>query len=489
MSYPKPLSEKSLNRLYMQAGLSTETCAFLHSLFAACANLYGTIALRDVWSVYQELKSDVPRIHRRDLIAFSSIVRREVQPYWVYEIEELYTEEPHNDLDRHIVSKELIGAGYGKMFSFYALMDERDDRPYCVPDDFLSYAEPTASVEEKSLADFIGNLKSTAMECAPKQRKTYPNENRGKKLNEFSFLNLNERFNLDYYKKVPATYSALLAEYSGTEAEKIMRFHQRAENVGHLRTTDMIQNVLIELCEVGVRLTEPHNDLDRHIVSKELIGAGYGKMFSFYALMDERDDRPYCVPDDFLSYAEPTASVEEKSLADFIGNLKSTAMECAPKQRKTYPNENRGKKLNEFSFLNLNERFNLDYYKKVPATYSALLAEYSGTEAEKIMRFHQRAENVGHLRTTDMIQNVLIELCEVGVRLTEKQQDTLMQLIVQYHNGSRLWCTCGWKPDELAAKFSGIGAFPGQEASSPEGMMDEKDIIRKMKELGLKVLE
>ena len=68
-------------------------------------------------------------------------------------------------------------------------------------------------------------------------------------------------------------------------------------------------------------------------------------------------------------------------------------------------------------------------------------------------------------------------------------RDTLMQLIVQYHNGSRLWCTCGWKPDELAAKFSGIGAFPGQEASSPEGMMDEKDIIRKMKELGLKVLE
>ena len=97
-------------------------------------------------------------------------------------------------------------------------------------------------------------------------------------------------------------------------------------------------------------------------------------------------------------------------------------MECAPKQRKTYPNENRGKKLNEFSFLNLNERFNLDYYKKVPATYSALLAEYSGTEAEKIMRFHRRAENVGHLRTTDMIQNVLIELCEVGARLTEKQK-------------------------------------------------------------------
>ena len=264
MSYPKPLSEKSLERLYTQAGLSTEARDFLHSLFAACANLYGAIALRDVWSVYQELKSGAPRIHRRDLIAFSTIVRREVQPYRVYEIEELYTEEPHNDLDRHIVSKELIGAGYGKMFSFYALMDELGNQPYCVPEYFLSYAVSSASAEESVLSNFIGNLKSTAKECAPKQRKTYPNENRGKKLSEFSFLNLDEQFNLEYYKKVPATYSALLEEYSGTEAEKIMRSYRRTENIGYLRTTDMIQNVLIELCEVGVRLTETqHSTLMR----------------------------------------------------------------------------------------------------------------------------------------------------------------------------------------------------------------------------------
>ena len=260
MSYPKPLSEKSLNRLYMQAGLSTETCAFLHTLFAACANLYGTISLRDVWSVCQELKIDAPRIHQHDLIAFSAIVRREVQPYRVYEIEELYSEEPHNDLDRHITSKELISAGYGKMFPFYALMDERVDHPYCIPEDFLSFAVPTASAEEKSLTDFIENLTSTAEECTPKQRKPYSNENRGKKLNEFSFLNLNERLNLEYYKKVPVTYSALLDEYNGSEAEKIMRFHRRAENVGHLRAKDIIRNMLVELCEVGVRLTEKQQD-------------------------------------------------------------------------------------------------------------------------------------------------------------------------------------------------------------------------------------
>ena len=331
MSYPKPLSEKSLKRLYTQAGLSTEACDFLHSLFAACANLYGAIALRDVWSVYQELKSEAPRIRRQDLAAFSAIVRREVQPYQVYEIEELYTEEPHNNLDRHIVSKELIGTGYGKMSSFYVLMDG------------------------------LGN-------------------------------------------------------------------------------------------------------------------------------------HPYCVPDNFLSYAAPSASAVEKSLADFIGNLESAAEECAPRQRKAYPNENRGKKLGTFSFLNLSERFDLEYYKKVPATYSALLEGYSGTETEKIMRFHRRAENIGYLRSTDIIQNVLIELCEVGVRLTEKQQDTLMRLIVQYHNGSRLWCLRGWKPNELADMHgnSGVPSIsfgPGLQQAFADGIMDKGDLVRKIQELGWKVME
>ena len=164
------------------------------------------------------------------------------------------------------------------------------------------------------------------------------------------------------------------------------------------------------------------------------------------------------------------------------------------KAGKAYPNENRGKKLGTFSFLNLSERFNLEYYKKVPATYSALLAKYSGTEAEKIMRFHRRAENIGYLRSTDIIQNVLIELCEVGVRLTEKQQDTLMRLMMQYHNGSRLWCLRGWKPNELADMHgnSGVPSIsfgPGLQQAFADGIMDKGDLVRKIQELGWKVIE
>ena len=106
MSYPKPLSEKTIERLYHEAGISNEMQTYLHTLFAACANLYGALSLRDTWSLYQGI-TGAPKIRRKDLIAFSSIVRREKQPYYVFEIEELYTEEPHNELDRHINCRHM----------------------------------------------------------------------------------------------------------------------------------------------------------------------------------------------------------------------------------------------------------------------------------------------------------------------------------------------------------------------------------------------
>lgn len=43
MSYPKPLSEKSLQRKYAEAGLSEEKAGFLRDFFTACTNLYGAL--------------------------------------------------------------------------------------------------------------------------------------------------------------------------------------------------------------------------------------------------------------------------------------------------------------------------------------------------------------------------------------------------------------------------------------------------------------
>lgn len=78
----------------------------------------------------------------------------------MFEIEELYSDESHNELNRHIVSGDIVGTGYGKLRNFYDLMDGLCSWEYCVP----------------------------------KHGKSIPNEHKGIKLGEFSFLNADERF-------------------------------------------------------------------------------------------------------------------------------------------------------------------------------------------------------------------------------------------------------------------------------------------------------
>lgn len=333
MPYPKPLSEKTLEKRYAQSGLSAEVQNTLHTLFAACANLYGVITLRDAWEIWQNVKNGASKIRRSDLIAFSDIARREAQPYQIYDIDELYTEEKHNDLDRHIVSKELIRVGYGRLHFFYCLEEE----------------------------------------CAKR-------------------------------------------------------------------------------------------------------------------------DYSYCIPDDFFSYAAQNVSTEENHLADFIGSLKSTANECEPKYGKAYPNENRGKRLNEFSFLNALERSDLEYYKKNSALCADMKNYNRGTEAEKIMRHYKFNENVGKYSITTTIQYMFQELHEVGVRLTTSQTEKLVQLVMSWHNGSRWWCLCGWKPTELAAlrRPSGLPSIsfgPGLQKAFAEGTIDKNELVKMIEEKGLKVLK
>lgn len=58
--------------------------------------------------------------------------------------------------------------GYGKFHRFYTLMEQIDDKPYCVPDDFLSYASPVPSEYETALLSFLSDLESITDECVPK---------------------------------------------------------------------------------------------------------------------------------------------------------------------------------------------------------------------------------------------------------------------------------------------------------------------------------
>ena len=255
MAYPKPLAEKSLARLYQQSGISQEQSDYLHSLFLACANLYGAVQLRVIWDVYQAQK-DAPKLRRKDLIAFSAIVRRETQPYYVFEIDELYSEEKRADLSREVVSAQLIGFGYGRLNSYYSLIESIGREPYFVPDDVLQYATQQPTKEELNLLDFLNELKVTAKECRPKYGNPYPCENRGKRLREFSFLNSHERFEEEYLTKNHGALQNFRERVAGSEAEKVLRQYWRSENISPLRFGSQIESVTEELAEVGVELSD-----------------------------------------------------------------------------------------------------------------------------------------------------------------------------------------------------------------------------------------
>ena len=163
MSYPKPLSEKTLAKMYREANIDEKKSEFLHRLFHAASNLYGVIVLRDLWEILKQIapQYDMTGIKRKDLIAFSNIVRREDVPYYVFEIDELYTEEKRLDLEREIVNKSIIGLGRAQLVDYYRLVEAQADKPYYVPNNLLIYESPRVAAEETRLLGFLKHLRVT----------------------------------------------------------------------------------------------------------------------------------------------------------------------------------------------------------------------------------------------------------------------------------------------------------------------------------------
>lgn len=263
MYYPKPLSEKSLDKLYKESGLTTEQTDFLHKLFCAAANLYGVIPLAHLWEVYKDLseKADVPKVKRKDMIAFSGIARREVQPYYVSEIDELYTEEKRKDLDRQIILRSLIRSGGGGLVVFYDLVEKQFEKPYYVPEDLLDFAEIKETEENRKLRTFLGNLRVTEKEVTDAFGKVTKCRHTGKKLKNFSYFNKYEQFEVDYYggktaghKRNEKLLREHLERYRGTEAEKLTRKIQFKVTTGSDSPTYVIKSLVEELQEVGVVL-------------------------------------------------------------------------------------------------------------------------------------------------------------------------------------------------------------------------------------------
>ena len=164
MSYPKTLSKEELEKMYLDANIDEKKSEFLHDFYLASVNLYGTVVLREMWEILKEVapKCGMKDVKRKDLIAFSSIVRVEDVPYYVYEADELFAKEKRSDLSRVIVHKSIVDDETLNMDVYNELLRVQGSKPFYMPEDFLSYANTEMTKEEKELLSFLKESTSTA---------------------------------------------------------------------------------------------------------------------------------------------------------------------------------------------------------------------------------------------------------------------------------------------------------------------------------------
>lgn len=265
MPYPKPLSEKSIARLYAEAGLQEEQIAFLHTFCLACANLYGVISAEEAWDVYRELsaKTQTVRLHRRELYAALGILRREELPYYVFEVDEVYSGDARRDGLRLIVYRELVGFGYGKFFKLYVVDENTAGKPFYVPENLLSYTVLPESEQEQALLRFLNGLRSTRSQYTNPLGKIRTCPYKGKYLHEFAYISERASFELDWLngriegrKGNPKRAAELEAKLkSVTAARYLVEELKWGNNLGHIKVADQIKYFFNDLTAMGVVLS------------------------------------------------------------------------------------------------------------------------------------------------------------------------------------------------------------------------------------------
>ena len=163
---------------------------------------------------------------------FSSIARREEHDYYIYEIDELYTEEKRTDKDRFLILKEIMKGA--RIDVFYNLAEMQAGKPYYVPDNLAEIKGHVVTEQERQLVDYIGNLKATSPVIRLKynKEKTKPSPHQGKKLKDFTYISDDEDFEIRWLsgrcehgpkKPQEKKLREYLESIEGTFAEKIFR--------------------------------------------------------------------------------------------------------------------------------------------------------------------------------------------------------------------------------------------------------------------------
>lgn len=266
MAYPKPLLDKTIEKRYESLNLPKETLSTLHRFFHACSNLYGVIDLDSMWNLYRELNQTqgLPPVRRRNLIEFSSVARRDGSvPYFVFEVEEIYLDEPHRDSSRLVVNKDVVSPGSWRYHGIYSIEQEAYGKPLFVPKDFLSWVNPPVPSEEKALLRFLENLTVTANEVE-KWGVKIKCEHKGEKLKDFVFESAGYKMaykwsNAEYEggrKTVDHKHLEWLKKGLCSNAAEYLVYNAKKNFDYMLKGSQGFQQFFDDLYEMGVELTD-----------------------------------------------------------------------------------------------------------------------------------------------------------------------------------------------------------------------------------------
>ena len=273
MSYPKPLSAKKIAQMYAEAGIDDTKKQTLQTLYQACVNLYGALTVQDILNVYvhsREWKKKTLNIG--DIINYAAIARREVHPWYVYEINELFIEEEQDDMLRFIVHKDLLTSGWYRLFLVYELLDRKAESRFWYPDDIMKYAVRKYSKYEKELLNRLEEMESSEERLYRGMICECPNPDQGKKLKELHYLDLIYQHEAERLEKQGRQnwkeYQEIMRTKELPYAEVLWEDILQRLNTHWLSVEDNIGVLFRKLSECGVRITPEEQGELRFLITR-----------------------------------------------------------------------------------------------------------------------------------------------------------------------------------------------------------------------------
>lgn len=263
MTIPKPLSSKTLEKKYRETNISAELLESLQKYFLCFSNLYGILSLKEAFDIYSYYEPEgVKKVKFR---RFAEVVARDIKPYVIIDVAELYDEKPGSDY--LLINRKLITEGYYKWLMVYKVVDSRQGKPFYRPEkkEFLKWQKDRFWEGEDAIRfrQFIENLRTSGIRkhrYSDKEEKLTDIEGKpasGKKLSQLIVMAGHEQFEIDYCKKETAKRKPL-EKYSIPVSEKILKNAEISVRAGTITANTMAYEYTLDMLiyDYGVELTQ-----------------------------------------------------------------------------------------------------------------------------------------------------------------------------------------------------------------------------------------